>query len=125
MQQRDGSSTCAATPSPGRPTGMRAAMADAEVGDDVYGEDPTVTELEERVADLLGHEAGAVHARPARWPTCSASGSWSSPARRCSATPSRTSLRAELGRAAAVLGHHAPAPGRPAAAGWTPRCRWR
>jgi len=36
---------------------MRAAMADAEVGDDVYGEDPTVTELECRVAELLGHEA--------------------------------------------------------------------
>src|SRR5919205_2896830 len=32
-------------------------MADAEVGDDVYGEDPTVNALEERVAELLGHEA--------------------------------------------------------------------
>ncbi|WP_375485377.1 threonine aldolase family protein [uncultured Jatrophihabitans sp.] len=42
-----------------RPTpAMRAAMAEAEVGDDVYGEDPTVTELERRVAALLGHEAG-------------------------------------------------------------------
>lgn len=41
-----------------RPTEeMRAAMARAEVGDDVYGEDPTVRELEERVAGLLGHEA--------------------------------------------------------------------
>jgi threonine aldolase len=41
-----------------RPTpGMRAAMADAVVGDDVYGEDPTVSELEERVAALLGKEA--------------------------------------------------------------------
>jgi threonine aldolase len=41
-----------------RPTpGMRAAMAEAVVGDDVYGEDPTVTELETRVAALLGHEA--------------------------------------------------------------------
>ncbi|KAA1428970.1 threonine aldolase family protein [Nocardioides antri] len=37
--------------------GMRAAMARADVGDDVYGEDPTVRELEERVAGLLGHEA--------------------------------------------------------------------
>lgn len=36
---------------------MRAAMARAEVGDDVYGEDPTVAALEERVADLFGHEA--------------------------------------------------------------------
>jgi threonine aldolase len=32
-------------------------MAEAEVGDDVYGEDPTVNALEERVADLFGHEA--------------------------------------------------------------------
>ena len=37
---------------------MRAAMADAEVGDDVYGEDPTVNALEAEVAELLGHEAG-------------------------------------------------------------------
>jgi threonine aldolase len=36
---------------------MRAAMAAAEVGDDVYGEDPTVNALEERVAALFGHEA--------------------------------------------------------------------
>jgi threonine aldolase len=41
-----------------RPTdAMRAAMAAAEVGDDVYGEDPTVDALERRVAELLGHEA--------------------------------------------------------------------
>ncbi|WP_432559154.1 threonine aldolase family protein [Granulicoccus sp. GXG6511] len=41
-----------------KPTpGMRAAMAAAEVGDDVYAEDPSVLALEERVADLLGHEA--------------------------------------------------------------------
>jgi threonine aldolase len=41
-----------------RPTaGMRRAMAEAEVGDDVYGEDPTVRALQERVADLLGTEA--------------------------------------------------------------------
>jgi len=41
-----------------RPTpAMRKAMADAEVGDDVYGDDPTVRKLEERVADLLGSEA--------------------------------------------------------------------
>jgi len=37
--------------------GMRAAMADAEVGDDVYGEDPTVTSLEARVAAMFGKEA--------------------------------------------------------------------
>lgn len=36
---------------------MRRAMADAEVGDDVYGEDRTAQQLEERSADLLGMEA--------------------------------------------------------------------
>ena len=39
-------------------TAMRAAMVEAEVGDDVYGEDPTVNRLEAEVAELLGHEAG-------------------------------------------------------------------
>lgn len=57
---------------------MREAMARAEVGDDVYGEDPSVRELEERTAKLLGKEAAlfvpsgtmanqiaiAVHCRP-------------------------------------------------------------
>lgn len=36
---------------------MRAAMAAAEVGDDVYGEDPTVNRLEERAAEVAGKEA--------------------------------------------------------------------
>ena len=36
---------------------MRHAMASAEVGDDVYGEDPTVDKLQERVAELFGREA--------------------------------------------------------------------
>ena len=36
---------------------MRKAMADAEVGDDQYGEDPTVTRLEERSAEIVGKEA--------------------------------------------------------------------
>ena len=41
-----------------RPTpAMRRAMAEAEVGDDVYGEDPTVRRLEEQVAERLGLEA--------------------------------------------------------------------
>ena len=41
-----------------RPTeGMRRAMLEAPVGDDVFGEDPTVNRLEEYVADLLGKEA--------------------------------------------------------------------
>ena len=42
-----------------RPTAaMRHAMAQAEVGDDVYGEDPTVNRLEQRAAEILGKEAG-------------------------------------------------------------------
>ncbi|MBI3472543.1 MAG: low specificity L-threonine aldolase [Candidatus Solibacter usitatus] len=36
---------------------MRRAMAEAEVGDDVYGEDPTVNRLERRAAEILGKEA--------------------------------------------------------------------
>jgi threonine aldolase len=43
----------------GHPTeAMRRAMATAEVGDDVFGDDPTVIALEERAADLLGKDAG-------------------------------------------------------------------
>jgi threonine aldolase len=38
--------------------GMRKAMYEAEVGDDVYGEDPTVNALEAHMAELLGKEAG-------------------------------------------------------------------
>ena len=41
-------------PSPG----MRKAMFEAEVGDDVFGDDPTVNKLQERCAELLGKEAG-------------------------------------------------------------------
>src|SRR5215217_1408925 len=37
---------------------MRETMLAALVGDDVYAEDPTVNELEQRVAELFGHEAG-------------------------------------------------------------------
>jgi len=41
-----------------RPTAeMRRAMAEAEVGDDVYGEDPTVNRLERRAAEIFGKEA--------------------------------------------------------------------
>lgn len=44
-----------------RPTpAMRRAMAEAEVGDDVYGEDPTVNRLERRAAEILGKEAAVV-----------------------------------------------------------------
>jgi threonine aldolase len=41
-----------------RPTpAMRRAMAEAEVGDDVYGEDPTINRLEQRAAEIMGKEA--------------------------------------------------------------------
>lgn len=36
---------------------MKEAMMNAEVGDDVYGEDPTVRKLEEKAAEMLGMEA--------------------------------------------------------------------
>ncbi len=37
---------------------MRQAMANAPVGDDVYGEDPTVNRLEAMAAEMVGKEAG-------------------------------------------------------------------
>ena len=41
-----------------RPTAaMRRAMHDAELGDDVFGDDPTVNALQQRIADMLGKEA--------------------------------------------------------------------
>jgi threonine aldolase len=53
MKQIDLRSDTVTRPSPG----MRAAMAAAEVGDDVYGEDPSVNRLEALAAELLGKEA--------------------------------------------------------------------
>ena len=44
-----------------RPTpGMLSAMTSAPLGDDVYGEDPTINLLQERLADLLGKEAAVL-----------------------------------------------------------------
>ena len=40
---------------------MREAMARAEVGDDVFGDDPTVARLEARVAEMLGKQARVFH----------------------------------------------------------------
>jgi threonine aldolase len=69
-----------------RPTpAMRRAMAEAEVGDDVFGDDPTVLALEARTAELLGKESSVyvpsgtmanqiavgVHARPGNELLCS------------------------------------------------------
>ena len=54
MRQIDLRSDTVTHPSPA----MRRAMADAPLGDDVFGDDPTVNALEERAAALLGKEAG-------------------------------------------------------------------
>jgi threonine aldolase len=53
MDRVDLRSDTVTLPSPG----MREAMAAAPVGDDQYGEDPSVNRLQERIADLLGKEA--------------------------------------------------------------------
>jgi len=53
MQAIDLRSDTVTNPTPA----MRAAMAAAEVGDDVYGDDPTVNALQERIAAMLGFEA--------------------------------------------------------------------
>ena len=53
MRVIDLRSDTVARPSPA----MRRAIAEAEVGDDVFGDDPTVQHLEEKTAALLGHEA--------------------------------------------------------------------
>ena len=54
------------------PPAMRAAMAEAAVGDDQYGEDPTINRLQAQVAELLGKEA-ALWLPAARWRTRSRS----------------------------------------------------
>jgi len=54
MQKVDLRSDTVSQPTPA----MREAMAKAEVGDDVYGEDPTVNRLQEMAAELTGKEAG-------------------------------------------------------------------
>ena len=84
--------------------GMRAAMVAAAVGDDVYGEDPTVNELEARVARSARPRGGAVlrHRVPgqsARRPAAGRAGSGGA-----SATSRRTSPGPRLGAHAAVHG---------------------
>jgi threonine aldolase len=54
MNQIDFRSDTVTWPTPS----MRLAMAEASIGDDVYGEDPTVNELEAKAAEMLGKEAG-------------------------------------------------------------------
>ncbi len=87
-----------------RPTAaMREAMARADVGDDVFGEDPTARALEERVAGLLGHEAGLFT------PTGSMANQLGlrlhvAPGREMVADQQAHVVRAELGAAAAFSG---------------------
>jgi threonine aldolase len=82
---------------------MRAAMARAEVGDDVYGEDPTVRELEDRVAGLLGHEA-ALFTPTGSMANLLAVGSLVRPGQEVLCESSAHIARAELGAHAAVGG---------------------
>jgi threonine aldolase len=82
---------------------MRAAMARADVGDDVYGEDPTVRELEERVAGLLGHEA-ALFTPTGSMANVLAVGSLVAPGQEVLCEASAHIARAELGAHAAVGG---------------------
>ena len=51
---------------------MRRAMAEAELGDDVFGDDPTVIALEERAAELTGQGGRRSSWPAARWATWSA-----------------------------------------------------
>ena len=87
-----------------RPTeAMRAAMARAEVGDDVYGEDPTVLALEERVAGLFGHEA-ALFTPTGSMANVLAVGSLVAPGQEVLCESSAHIARAELGAHGAFAG---------------------
>src|SRR4051812_8844021 len=82
---------------------MRAAMARAEVGDDVYGEDPTVIALEERVAELFGHEA-ALFTPTGSMANVLAVGSLVAPGQEVLCEASAHIARAELGAHGAIGG---------------------
>ena len=87
-----------------RPTeAMRAAMARAEVGDDVYGEDTTTSALEERVAGLFGHEA-ALFTPTGSMANVLAVGSLVAPGQEVLCEASAHIARAELGAHAAIGG---------------------
>jgi threonine aldolase len=58
MSDTNPGSTCAATPSPNLRKRCAPRWPRAEVGDDVYGDDPTVNRLQELRAELFGYEAG-------------------------------------------------------------------
>lgn len=83
--------------------GMRRAMADAEVGDDVYGEDPTVNALEEQVADLFGFDA-ALFTPTGSLANVLAVGSLVAPGEEILCEARAHIVRAELGAHGAVTG---------------------
>jgi threonine aldolase len=83
--------------------GMRQAMADAEVGDDVYGEDPTVTALEARVAAMFGKEA-AVFTPTGSMANVLAVGSLVAPGQEVLCESRAHIVRAELGAHGALTG---------------------
>ena len=96
-----------------RPTdAMREAMARAEVGDDVYGEDPTVAALQERVAGMFGHEA-ALFTPTGSQTTATADGAGAFTAQLTAQDPNnlpgRHSVRATDGAATAAAGFDAQA----------------
>ena len=76
----------------------------AEVGDDVYGEDPTVRALEERVAAPVRQGGGAVHPHRLDGQRARGPRRWSGSARRCSARPRRTSPAPSSGAHGAFTG---------------------
>lgn len=87
-----------------RPTArMREAMARAEVGDDVYGEDPTATALQERVAEMFGHEA-ALFTPTGSMANVLAVASVVSPGEEVLCASSAHIARAELGAHGAISG---------------------
>ena len=83
---------------------MRAAMAEAEVGDDVYGEDPTVNALEARVADAARARGRAVRAVRLAGQPARASGCSSRPGEELVCDSLAHIARAELGAAAVFSG---------------------
>ena len=100
---------------------MRAAMAEAEVGDDVYGEDPTVGRLERPGRRAARARGGAVHpdrvaGQPARRCACS-----SPPGQELLCDVTAHVARAELGARRGLQRHHHPHLGRASGVGWTPR----
>ncbi|HET6167152.1 MAG TPA: threonine aldolase family protein [Marmoricola sp.] len=87
-----------------RPTAsMRRAMADAEVGDDVYAEDPTVIGLQERVAGMFGKEA-ALFTPTGSMANLLAVGALVSPGQEVLCESRAHIVRAELGAHGAVTG---------------------